>query len=187
MTKSELRARYKEKRSQLSIDQVNQKSASILENLKTLPIWEKSVFHVFVPIEKHKEVNTHLLMDFLFENGKRVVVPKVVDNQIISCEINENVDWEMGEFSVSEPKEYQVIDTSSLEVVFVPMLICDEKGNRIGYGGGYYDRFLVKTDSKCLKVGLNFFPPIAEISEIEETDIPIDYCVTSDEIVSFTS
>ena len=187
MTKSELRTRYKEKRSQLSVDQINQISASILENLKLLPIWENTFFHVFVPIRKHNEINTLPLIDYLFEEGKTVIVPKTEGNHMLSCQISSDVKWTVGNFGVPEPVEFQVIDPSKIQVVFVPMLICDKNGNRIGYGGGFYDRFFENIDSKCVKIGLNYFAPIDEISEIEATDKPIDYCVTADEIVSFST
>lgn len=187
MNKSELRKLYKSKRTEFCSEQINQKSILILENLKKLPIWDYSVFHVFVPIESQNEINTFPLIDFLFQNNKRVVVPMTFGNQMISCEIKQDVMWERGNFNVPEPKDYLEISKSLLEVVFVPMLICDSRGNRIGYGGGFYDRFFETIESNVVKIGINFFSPRNEVFATEPFDIPVDYCVTSKEIVSFIS
>ncbi len=185
MTKSELRKIYKSKRKELSFEEVNEISLQILENLKTLDIWENSVFHVFVPIAKNHEINTFYLIDYLFAQQKTVVVPKVEGLEMLNSKISPDLTWTTGKFGVPEPLEYEFIDSERIEVVFLPMLICDKKGNRVGYGGGYYDRFLEKLSSEVLKIGLNFFSPISEIKDVEIFDIPLDYCVTGEEIVSF--
>lgn len=187
MNKSELRAFYKAARNNLNEPEIRESGLKILEKLKTMEIWDFSVFHIFVPISQQKEINTYPIIDYLFQSGKRVVVPKVVGQRMISCEIQEDVKWETGVFNVPEPKEFREIDSQRIEVIFMPMLICDSKGNRVGYGGGFYDRFLQEVQGDALKIGLNFFAPIAEISDLKKTDIPVNYCVTSDEIVSFTS
>lgn len=185
MTKSELRKIYTSQRKELSSEQVGEISLQILKNLITMDIWENSVFHVFVPITKNHEINTFLLIDYLFTQQKTVVVPKVQGLEMLSCKIAPDVNWITGKFGVSEPVEYEIIDPERIKVVFVPMLICDKKGNRVGYGGGYYDRFLKKLSPEVLKIGLNFFSPISEIKEVEIFDIALDYCVTGEEIVSF--
>ena len=71
-----------------------------------------------------------------------------------------------------------------LDVIFVPLLAYDEKGNRIGYGKGFYDRFLANCKPDTLFVGLSFFPPEKNIS-VEETDVPLHYCITPEKILSF--
>lgn len=185
MTKSELRTLYTSKRKGLSSEEINEISLQILENLKTLDIWEKSVFHVFVPIAKNHEINTFYLVDYLFAQQKTVIVPKVEGLEMLNSKISPDVNWTTGKFGVPEPLEYELIDSERIEVVFLPMLICDKKGNRVGYGGGYYDRFLANLNPNVLKIGLNFFSPISEIKDVESFDIPLDYCVTGKEIVSF--
>ena len=185
MTKSELRTLYKSKRKALLPEEVIEISLQILDNLKILDIWKNSVFHVFVPIAKNHEINTFHLIDYIFTKGKTVVVPKVEGLEMLNCEISPDVNWTTGKFGVPEPLEYELIDSERIEVVFLPMLICDKKGNRVGYGGGYYDRFLEKLNPNVIKIGLNFFSPISEIEDVEIFDIPLDYCVTGEEIVSF--
>lgn len=185
MTKSKLRKVYKSKRKRLSSEEVNQISLQILENLKSMEIWKNSSFHTFVPIKTQKEVNTLPLIDYLFEFNKKVIVPKVENDKMLSCLIDSETEFELGKFNVPEPKSFQLIDSEQIDVIFMPMLVCDQNGNRIGYGGGYYDQFLKECRKDIIKIGLNFFAPIPEIEDIFESDVPLDYCVTGDEIVSF--
>lgn len=187
MSKPELRALYKSKRNQLSATEVHEFSLGILQNLKKIPIWEHSVFHIFVPIVQNNEINTFPIIEYLFQKNKTVIVPKVKGKNMISCQINPNTEWTTGKFGVPEPLNFLETDKDNIQVVLLPMLICDKSGNRIGYGGGYYDRFLSEFKKPPLKIGLNFFPPIDFQFEILPFDIPLDYCVTPEEIVSFAS
>lgn len=185
MTKSELRTIYKCKRIELSSDEVNQISLRILENLKSLEIWENSTFHIFIPILNRNEINTLPIINYLFRLGKKVIVPKVEGDKMLSCLIDENTEFESGKFNVPEPQNFQLFDSKEIEVIFMPMVICDQLGNRIGYGGGFYDKFLQECKKGIIKIGLNFFEPIPKIEDVFESDVPLDYCVTGNEIVSF--
>jgi 5-formyltetrahydrofolate cyclo-ligase len=70
-------------------------------------------------------------------------------------------------------------------VVFVPLLACDTKGNRVGYGKGFYDRFLDNCKPNVQKVGLSFFEPIAELKDVNSTDIKLNYLVTPEQVYRF--
>ncbi|MDH3493028.1 MAG: 5-formyltetrahydrofolate cyclo-ligase, partial [Acidobacteriota bacterium] len=74
----------------------------------------------------------------------------------------------------------------SLDFVLVPLLCFDRRGHRVGYGGGYYDRFLAKVRPDCLKIGLSFFGPVDEIEDVHEGDIRLDYCVMPERIYDFS-
>jgi len=187
MTKDQIRKEYREKRKNFSDEQIENFSQKILERLKSMPIWDAEYFHVFVSIKGKHEINTTPMINHLFDLNKKVIVPKTEGKELLVCQIDPDTKWEIGDFNVPEPIDYKSIDSDLIDVVFVPMLICDLTGNRIGYGGGYYDRFMSKLNKNCLKIGLNFFGPIQKIEEVEPTDIPLDYCVTPDEIVSFVS
>ncbi|MDD3459240.1 MAG: 5-formyltetrahydrofolate cyclo-ligase [Weeksellaceae bacterium] len=187
MTKAEYRKKYLNKRAQIPENQRLEFSRRIFEHLKNMPLNELNYYHIFVPIENHHEINTWPIIHDLFKNGKKVIVPKTQGNQMLNCGIGPDTKFESGNFNVPEPVEYQTVPTELIEVVLIPMLICDRKGNRIGYGGGFYDRFLAHLKKGSLKIGLNFFAPIEEIIETEPTDVPLDYCITPEEIVSFVS
>lgn len=185
MKKPELRKIYKAKRFQFYPAEIQQLSFKILENLKRMDIWDFSVYHIFLPIAQNHEINTFPIIDELFSKNKRVVVPKVSGLELINCEIQKETEFEIGKFNTLEPKEIQLVDNKLVELVFMPMMVCDKNGNRVGYGGGFYDRWLSQFEKKPVKIGLNFFPPVDEIQEAAEWDVRLDYSVTPDEIVSF--
>ena len=185
MKKPELRKIYKAKRFQLYPAEIQQLSFNVLENLKRMDIWDFSVYHIFLPIAQNHEINTFPIIDELFSKNKRVVVPKVSGSELINCEIQKETEFEIGKFKTLEPKEIQLVDNKLVELVFMPMMVCDKNGNRVGYGGGFYDRWLSQFEKKPVKIGLNFFPPVDEIQDAAEWDVRLDYSVTPDEIVSF--
>ena len=88
---------------------------------------------------------------------------------------------------IPEPKEGIIFNPKQLDVVFIPLLIFDLKGYRVGYGKGFYDRFLSECKSEVLKVGLSFFDPVDKIIDIRSEDIKMDFCVNSEGIKKFTS
>ncbi len=185
MRKAELRKMYKTKRFQLSPAEIQQLSFKILENMKRMDIWDFSVYHIFLPIAQNHEINTFPIIDELFSKNKRVVVPKVSGSELINCEIQKETEFEIGKFNTLEPKEIQLVDNKLVELVFMPMMVCVKNGDRVGYGGGFYDRWLNQFEKKPVKIGLNFFPPVDEIQDAAEWDVRLDYSVTPDEIVSF--
>ncbi len=187
MNKVQLRSIYKSKRKKITSEEINEISLRILKNLQSMAIWQYSNYHIFMPISTHKEINTLPIIRFLFESQKQVMVPKIKNSKMLCCLINSDTEFEIGKFNVPEPKSYEVIDPKEIEVVFMPMLICDQNGNRVGYGGGFYDRFLLNCRRDVIKIGLNSFAPITRIDDVQQTDVPLNYCVTADEIVSFTS
>jgi 5-formyltetrahydrofolate cyclo-ligase len=185
MTKSELRQYYLQKRKDFSEIEINEMSLQILDKLKSMDIWNFETYHLFQSIVHQNEVQTKAILDDLFSQKKTVVVPKVKGLEIKNCKVNQDTEWINGKFNVPEPFECTEVPSHEIDVVFIPLLISDRKGNRIGYGGGFYDRFLAKCPENTLKIGLNFFAPIDEILDVENFDIPLDYCVTPEEIVSF--
>ena len=86
--------------------------------------------------------------------------------------------FQANDINILEPLESEVVDPQHIDLVLVPMLICDVKGSRVGYGKGYYDRYLSRCKPSCIKVGLSYFEPVARISDADEFDVPLDFCIT---------
>ncbi len=80
----------------------------------------------------------------------------------------------------------EYIDEKKMDIVLVPMLCFDEKGFRVGYGKGFYDKFLSLCREDCLKIGLSLFPPIQKIENVEDYDVKLDFCITPNQIYNFT-
>ena len=75
----------------------------------------------------------------------------------------------------------------NLDIIFIPLLAFDIEGHRVGYGKGYYDRFLKLTNNSTLKIGLSFFDPINKILDIDDNDVKLDYCVTPKQVHKFNN
>ena len=186
MNKAQLRQTYKTRREQLSSSEIEDLSLQLANQALKLPIWEKTYYHIFLPIESKKEVNTEYLMHILQGKDKSIVVSKsdFKTNQLSHFLLQENTVIKDSNFGIPEPVDGIEIPEQQLDVIFIPLLAYDEKGNRIGYGKGFYDRFLARCNSETIFVGLSFFPP-EKIILSEETDIPLHYCVTPKNSYSF--
>jgi len=102
-----------------------------------------------------------------------------------SVAVDDNTQWETNSWGISEPANGEEMDPLKIDFVFVPMLAFDTRGYRVGYGKGYYDRFLSFCRPNCLKVGLSWFGPVERISDTDAFDIPLNYCVTPHALYAF--
>ena len=186
MTKNELRVDYKKRRDLLNSTIIEEKSIQIANKVLLLPIWQFSFFHIFLPIQKQKEIDTSPLLSLLQGKDKHVVVPKMENNQDLTHYLLlDNTTFKTNKWGIPEPQDGISVDEEKLDVVFIPLLAYDLKGNRVGYGKGFYDRFLAKCKPEVLKVGLSFYEPEPFIGDVVSTDMPLDYCVTPESIYKF--
>ena len=181
-----LRKSFKKQRSLLDINQVQGLSKRIFENLLELNIWDKSFYHLYLSNEIKNEVETDEIINLLFMKNKRVFVPKILGKDLLNIEIDNNTNYFLNQLGIREPISSNQKDASLLEVIFVPLLIFDKLGHRVGYGGGYYDKFLENIKEDVLKIGLSLFDPIDEIQDIEKHDISMDYIITPKRVYDFT-
>jgi 5-formyltetrahydrofolate cyclo-ligase len=99
--------------------------------------------------------------------------------------LTDNTIIKKNEYNIPEPVDGIEISNDKIEVVFIPLLAFDKKGNRVGYGKGFYDKFLSNCKPETLKIGLSFFEAENEISDVFDGDIGLDYCVTAEGIYRF--
>lgn len=190
MNKQALRIHYKRKREKLTEAQIEEKSISIANQSLNLPIWEHAFFHLFLSIRKLKEVDTEFLLHILSGKDKHVVVSKsdFETHSLTHFLLTDTLSLQVNSWGITEPVETHEaieIQAKKIEVVFVPLLAFDKTGHRIGYGKGFYDRFLAECHESTLKIGVSFFPPEENLPEILSTDIPLDYCITPDKVYRF--
>jgi 5-formyltetrahydrofolate cyclo-ligase len=190
MLKSELRKIYLAKQKSLSEVERNEKSRQIANLFfQSFDLNDVNFLHCFLPIEKFREVNTKLIFEKLREIFPNVstLVPRVnfqtgeIENLIFSAETK----LVQSVWQIDEPDHDECVETKKIDLILVPLLCCDAKGFRVGYGKGFYDKFLKNCRRDCLKIGLSYFAPIAEISNAEAHDIKLNYCVTPDKIYKF--
>lgn len=189
MHKDKLRKKYKDLRLQLSEDEIDKMSLNIANRALELPVWDYRFYHIFLSIAEQKEVNTEFLLHILQGKDKEVIIPRA-DNKtgnLVNYLLTDQTVIKKSRWNIPEPQEGIEINNDKLEVVFVPLLAFDKQGHRIGYGKGFYDRFLAGCRPDIVKIGLSFFEPVEEIKEVISTDVPLNYCVTPDRIYNFAS
>ncbi|MGB0896962.1 MAG: 5-formyltetrahydrofolate cyclo-ligase [Flavobacteriaceae bacterium] len=187
MLKKELRRYYKSKRAQITNTQRDDWSMQIANQLLTLPIWNHLYFHLFLTIEKQREVQTEYILHILHAKDKEVVVSK---SNFDNCEmthflLTDNTALKTNAYHIPEPIDGLEVPTNKLDVVFIPLLAFDSTGNRVGYGKGFYDRMLQQCSPNTKKIGLSFFEASETISDVNANDITLDYCVTPNTIYQF--
>jgi 5-formyltetrahydrofolate cyclo-ligase len=187
MLKKELRQKYKVLRQNLTITEIEEKSLAIANEILKLPIWDKTYFHVFLPIEEQKEVNTEFILHLLSGKDKEIVISKsdFATRGMTHFLLTDNTRIKKNEYNIPEPIDGIEVPASKIDVVFVPLLAFDKKGNRVGYGKGFYDKFLSECNPETIKIGLSFFEPEELISDVFESDVLLDYCVTPNGVYAF--
>lgn len=180
MKKSQLRQKYKALRQALSETQIEDYSLTIANQLLKLNIWDKSFYHIFLTIEEQKEINTDYILNILSGKDKNIIISKsnFEDFSMTHYLLTDNTAIKKNAYNIPEPLNGIEIQSSQLEVVFIPLLAFDNTGHRIGYGKGFYDRFLAECKPDTLKIGLSFFEAENENFKASEEDIRLDYCVT---------
>lgn len=185
LTKEELRKSFLAKRKKLLDNTHAEKSLAIAQQCVNLPLWNRSIFHLFLPMQHKKEVDTLPLLTMLQGKDKQVVLPKIVGNKLEHILLTDDTLLKANYLGIVEPQKGIQMVPNTIEVVFVPLLAFDKKGHRVGYGKGYYDKFLSHCAPSTIKVGLTFFTPVEKIQDIETTDIALDYVISPDIIYSF--
>lgn len=187
MLKKQLRTKYKEIRKQLTEVDIEDKSLAIANAVLTLPIWDKTYFHVFLPITEHKEVNTEFILHLLAGKDKEIVVSKsdFETRKMTHFLLTDNTKIKKNEYNIPEPVNGLEVPANKIDVVFVPLLAFDKKGHRVGYGKGFYDQFLSQCKPEVIKIGLSFFEAEDLIEDVYENDVVLDYCVTVDGVYEF--
>ncbi|GAB2761546.1 5-formyltetrahydrofolate cyclo-ligase [Salinimicrobium soli] len=187
MNKNQLRLKYKKMREEFSPEEIEDKSLEVANNLLKLPIWDHSYYHLFLSISEKREVDTQGLLHILQGKDKNVVLSKAdfTSGHLTNYLLTDSTIIRKNDWGIPEPVEGIEIPAEKIEVVFIPLLAFDKKGNRIGYGKGFYDRFLSQCSGNVIKVGLSFYEAEKDLPEITPEDVPLDFCVTPEKIYNF--
>ncbi len=181
MNKSVLRKVYLEKRNFLTKTEYTHRNQALLEQFTDkIDLSRIEMVHVFLSIAKNKEVNTWPLVERCWALGKKVVVPKVVpgSNHLEHYLLENKNQLKTSKWGIPEPQTGQLVAVEALDLVLVPLIVFDRKGFRIGYGKGFYDRFLAQKKPGCKTVGLSLSTPLDNIPYSESHDIPLNACLT---------
>ena len=175
MKKQELRALYKQKRKDLTEIQIKGLQENIYQQIYNLDLSTVKNVHLFLSMPKFKEIDTTPLITYFRNKNKRIVVSKCnfKDNTLSHFYLEKDTVLSSNKFGVLEPVAAELVEENKLDLIFIPMLISDDKKFRVGYGKGFYDRFLLNCRKDAKFIGLNFFPPITAIEDKNEFDIPL--------------
>ena len=183
--KEELRKLILAKRSTLAEDQRVEKSRVILKDILTLPEFVTAKT-IMAYLDFRGEVETRELAVEILSMGKRLVVPLCHRDNIIPCLINDlNQDLHAGTWGILEPRKDRIRPLPPLEIdlVLVPGVAFDHQGNRLGYGRGYYDRFLPRLREDVLAVGLAFACQIVDRIPTDEYDMKMSLIITENGVI----
>ena len=175
------------RRKALSHETLEERSLHLSNELLQLPIWHFSYYHLFLSIPDKKELNTEYILNILSGKDKYIVLPRCnfEDNSLSHFLLTDATRLVVNNWGVPEPDGGIAVELEKIDIVFIPLLAFDREGHRVGYGKGFYDRFLSTCPKHTLKIGLSLFEPVKRISDIAKHDIPLDYCVTPESTYSF--
>ncbi len=190
MDKATLRQQSLERRLQLSRSNYWSLTEDIMDQVKLVDWLNYRMVHIFLPIRKHNEIDTFSLLNYfkLQHPQLKIVIPRTDFTNLSITNILYDHEYTIlgrNKYDIPEPIHGKVVPNEEIDIVFIPLLGFDQKGNRVGYGKGFYDRFLSECRPDVVKIGMSFFEPIDEISDVNEFDIPLDLCITPEKTWNF--
>lgn len=189
MKKQELRKIYLEKRLALSETEYEKLNEGLLQQFSTLNFSEIRAVDIFLPILHTKEPDTWLLIKYLQKKHPQIkrVFPKADFKQktLTNFVDDEKLIVKENKFGIPEPVSGNEFFIDKNSIVIVPLLAFDLQGNRVGYGGGFYDRFLSNCEEGTQFIGLSLFNPVEVIDDADELDVKLHQCFTPQKIWKF--
>ncbi len=141
---------------------------------------DKQVF--FVYYSYGSEADTHALIERLLSAGKQVLLPRVEDKDMVMVNYNRGDNLVKNPYGIYEPQGQ--VFSGEPQVCIAPLLCVNERGFRLGYGGGYYDRFFA-AHPNCIRAGIGYFLQYAQDFKEDEWDKPLDLFICERGIISF--
>lgn len=189
MLKTVARNLYIQKRKEISEKQKLIWDDLILIQFQKLNLSHLNNVFTYMSMPQHNEVNTDAIVDFLkFRNpGVQIYYPvcdfeKSVMHAVLT---HDDTVFFNNKFNTPEPQGNIVCPPEDIDLVIVPLLIFDKTGHRIGYGKGFYDKYLAGVSPEAYKIGLSYFEPVEIIDDLHEFDVPLSHCITPERIYEF--
>lgn len=181
MSKKTLRKEMLEKRSKLSENRRDELSKIISKSLYQTKFY-KQAKTIMTFLSFGSELDTRYIVEDSIALDKSVVIPITVPDtkELKVSRLLDYSELEIGHYDILTPKEefLRFIDPNTIDLILVPGLIFAKDGYRVGYGGGYYDRFLAKIDPSIIKIGIAFDLQVQDKVPTDRYDIPVDYILT---------
>lgn len=188
MTKDEARKEFLQKRLALAEAEYQQLNFQLYNQFFTqIDLAFVKCIHIFLPIETKREPDTWPIIDRIRREFPhiRISIPKVVGDYLENIYFEGLHQLKKNKWGILEPEQGVPTPTEKIDMVVVPLLAFDKNGHRVGYGKGFYDKFLAECLIHCKRVGISFFQPIEEIEDIGDNDIALTECFTPTDFLSF--
>lgn len=189
MTKKEIRKIELDKRIQLSPQELKASTALIADRFQNLPDLTCHYLLSYYPLKERNEFDVAIGERILKEKNPSLQVawPKI-DVNTSSMEahlIEKSKLFTKNKFNILEPLDGDIVPSQSIDIVFVPLIAFDRRGFRVGYGKGFYDRYLPGCRRDAIKLGFSFFNPVERVDDISEFDVPLTLCITPTGVYEF--
>lgn len=183
LSKHEIRKLIKDEKSKLSHIEIEKVSDEIIKQFISSNEYNQADI-ICTYVAFNQEILTNSFIEYSILNGKKVAVPKVQNQEMDFYYITDLSELEIGYYGILEPKTSNKVKEDELKdknvLMIMPGLAFDLKGNRIGYGGGYYDKYLEKHEKvKFLKIAFAYEFQILKDIEVDKFDKKVDQIITS--------
>ncbi|RYG29925.1 MAG: 5-formyltetrahydrofolate cyclo-ligase [Chitinophagaceae bacterium] len=189
MVKSAIRREYLQKRLDLDQDQVTELTARMEKIFESFPLKNIGILLSYYPLVARKEFDVSVCDAIVLRAFPRSKIgwPKTdpENNTMEAHLLQEHGLFAKNKFNILEPIGNNSVKPEEVDIVFVPLLACDQQGFRVGYGKGYYDRYLKRCRPEIPRVGFSFFEPLATIEDINQFDVPLSHCITPSRLYEF--
>ena len=190
MNKEALRVLYKQKRAALTEKECVRLNDLLLIQFQQLEIaYDANILMSYWPMEKFAEVNTFLMTDYLAFRipGLQLAYPVTdpLKQTMKAVLVNDDSSFKKNAWGIAEPVNGTVVAPTDIDIIFVPLLAFDKAGHRLGYGKGFYDRFLPLCRQDVVKIGFSYFEPLGAIHGIDQFDTPLTTGITPEHIYEF--
>lgn len=179
--KNEIRKFIKEKREALSVEYKRIYDDIIFNKLILLNEYKESKI-IFIYVSFDKEVDTHRIIKYSLDNNKIICVPKIISKAegMLASRIKSFEDLSVGKYGILEPMvSNEIIKPEDIDLILTPGVAFDSLGFRLGYGGGFYDRFLDEAGDNASKIALAYDFQILKKIPVDDFDRPVDFVITN--------
>lgn len=188
MTKAEARKIYLEKRLALTDAAYQQLNFQLYQQFFThIDLSFVRCLHIFLPIESRREPDTWLIIDRIRREFPhvRLSIPQIVGDHLENIYFEGLHQLKKNKWGILEPQQGVPTPAEKIDMVIVPLLAVDNRGHRVGYGKGFYDRFLTLCRPDCQRIGISFFEPTEEFNDVESTDVALTHCLEPSHFTSY--
>ncbi len=182
MNKATLRKQFLSKRKNLTKEQLQAKSQAISQQFfQNFNLSHIKKLHLFLPIQRQNEINTWIIIKEIQQNYPHIslIIPKsdFKTCKMTSYILDSQTKIVKNRWGIPEPIQATKCADDTIDMILIPLLCIDKQGYRVGYGKGFYDRFMPKCRPNIIKIGLSLFEPVDKIDNINDKDLKLDYSV----------